>query len=95
MVSNAGLSSKLSQDLTGHTDRNKQQAISDKVLGMAMLGVAAFVFTYYTFWALLTVVIGQPSALKYLECAKRHCRPSLSSPHHPRFRTFSHQGNMP
>jgi len=31
------------------------QGVSDKVLGGVMLLVAAFVFTYYTTWAILLV----------------------------------------
>lgn len=31
------------------------QATSDKLLGSAMLAAAAFVFTYYTTWALFLV----------------------------------------
>ena len=37
------------------SDRSDLQATSDKALGGAMLFVAAFVFTYYTIWALLLV----------------------------------------
>lgn len=37
------------------SDRSDHQATSDKALGGAMLFVAAFVFTYYTIWALLLV----------------------------------------
>lgn len=37
------------------TDHVSSQATSDKLLGGAMLFIAAFVFVYYTIWALLLV----------------------------------------
>jgi dolichyl-phosphate mannosyltransferase polypeptide 2 regulatory subunit len=31
------------------------QAVTDKVLGLTMLAVAAVIFTYYTLWVIITV----------------------------------------
>lgn len=31
------------------------QALSDRVIGGALLSVASFVFVYYTLWAIVTV----------------------------------------
>ncbi|KAL1411720.1 Dolichol phosphate-mannose biosynthesis regulatory protein [Vanrija albida] len=39
---------------------------SDKLLGGAMLGVAAFVFVYYTTWALFLPFVSPDSALQAL-----------------------------
>ncbi|WVW78487.1 hypothetical protein I302_100442 [Kwoniella bestiolae CBS 10118] len=42
------------------------QATSDKLLGAAMLFVAAFVFIYYTTWALLLPFISPSSPIQSL-----------------------------
>ncbi|WWC59284.1 uncharacterized protein I303_101835 [Kwoniella dejecticola CBS 10117] len=42
------------------------QATSDKLLGGAMLFVAAFVFIYYTIWALLLPFISSDSSIHTL-----------------------------
>lgn len=52
-------------------DRSDHQATSDKALGGAMLFVAAFVFTYYTIWALLLV--------SCLPCTETDSSPSFLS----------------
>lgn len=40
-----------------------KQAVSDKALGSSMLLVAAFVFVYYTTWAILLVSTVSPSSI--------------------------------
>lgn len=39
------------------------QAVSDKALGSLMLLVAAFVFVYYTTWAILLVSTASPASI--------------------------------